>query len=61
MYFWRHLVLTVVEHTTLLLRSSHLQSLPLVGTAILEFGSGEFPYRWSLLKQWMSPDAEDEG
>ena len=56
MCFRRLLLLTVVEHTTPLLRPPHLWSLLLVGTAVL-FGSGVVPRRWSFLKQWTVPVA----
>ena len=49
MCFRRLLLPTVVEHTLPLLRSPHLWSLLLVGTAFM-FGSGSVPRRWSFLK-----------
>ena len=56
MCFRRLLLPTVVEHTLPLLRSPHLWSLLLVGTAVL-FGSGAVPRQWSFLKEWTAPVA----
>jgi hypothetical protein len=55
MYFRRPLLPTVAEHTAPLLRSPRLWIFLLVEFTILVVGSGEVPWQWSFLKQWISP------
>lgn len=50
---FRHLLLfTMVEHTTLILWPLCEWSLLLVRTAVIKFGFGVVPRRWSFPKQW---------